>query len=44
MQRRARLKAMFRHSSSEETISLCRSFYKQRHREVLTDVLHIDRD
>lgn len=38
MQRRARLKAMFRHSSSEEAMSLCRSFYKQWHKAV-TDML-----
>lgn len=38
MQRRARLKAMFRHSSSEEAMSLCRSFYKQWHKAV-TDTL-----
>lgn len=31
MQRRARLKAMFRHSSSEEAMSLCRSFCKEPH-------------
>lgn len=32
MQRSARLKAMFRHSSSDEAMSLCRSFCKQSHR------------
>ena len=42
MQRRARLKAMFRHSSSEETMSLCRSFYKHQRHRVVTDGLHTD--
>lgn len=35
MQRRARLKAMFRHSSSEEAMSLCRWFCKQWHKAVI---------
>lgn len=32
MQRSARLKAMFRHSSSDDAMSLCRSLCKQAHR------------
>lgn len=40
MQRRARLKAMFRHSSSEEVMSLWRSFYKQWHKAVIDMLTH----